>query len=225
MNSMILNLVRKLKKLHLFSQKYFLYDVFFMISIIYLYNQIDSSNFKDYKALNNESLIEILDFEGFDNKNGLNDFIIPNIVHYLIDNQTEMSSIHLLSILSVWLYQKPSKIYIHAKEFKIKPDFLNIINILGIKSIIKIQLFKQKENIFETKIKYKEHLYDFKRLEIMFQYGGIYLSEREILVEPINKFRKYEAVLILNDTNSYQSNIIICNKNARILNSFYDNYR
>ena len=59
----------------------------------------------------------------------------------------------------------------------------------------------------------------------MFQYGGIYLSEREILVEPINKFRKYEAVLILNDTNSYQSNIIICNKNARILNSFYDNYR
>ena len=71
-----------------------------MISIIYLYNQIDSSNFKDYKALNNESLIEILDFEGFDNKNGLNDFIIPNIVHYLIDNQTEMSSIHAVDSLN-----------------------------------------------------------------------------------------------------------------------------
>ena len=128
---------KKLKRIHSLSTKYYLYDAFFLLSIIFLLllllneNDCYYSNNIIFKTNYSSNDINIIDFEGYDNKNGLkNDIIIPNIFHYLIFD-TEMSSNLLASMISAQYYQKPKMIYIHhcdVKNFKISNEKLNIIN-------------------------------------------------------------------------------------------------
>ncbi len=49
-----------------------------------------------------------------DNIKGYPYFIVPNIVHYLVLDQTKLMFVHYLSIKSVLRHQKPDRIYIHC---------------------------------------------------------------------------------------------------------------
>ena len=168
--------------------------------------------------------INIIDFEGYDNKNGLkNEIIIPNIFHYLIFD-TEISSNLFASMISAQYYQQPKMIYIHhcnVNNFKISNEKLNIINKLEIP--FKILKFSQNNKIFGKNPDNKSYINEVNKLLILMEYGGIYLNEHLILYENINYLRRFEAVTILND--EFNSQLIMGHRNARIFKSFYDTFR
>jgi len=225
------NKLKKIKKIHIFSSKYYLYDAFFILSIIYLtlkLNSIDLTNIS-YTIEINSNEIDIIDFEGFDNKNAFqNELIIPNIIHYLIinNNKTEMSSNHLASMISAHYYQKPTMIFIHhSNKFKIPQDILNIINRFKIE--YKILSYEINDKIFGKHPQNKSHINEVNKLLLLMEYGGIYLDEDLILFESINHLRCFEAVIVLNDKKNkkYNSKLIMGHRNSRIFKSFYDSFR
>jgi hypothetical protein len=224
---------KKLKRIHSLSTKYYLYDAFFLLSIIFLLllllneNDCYYSNNIIFKTNYSSNGINIIDFEGYDNKNGLkNEIIIPNIFHYLIFD-TEMSSNLLASMISAQYYQKPKMIYIHhcdVKNFKISNEKLNIINKLEIP--FKILNFSQNNKIFGKNPDNMSDINEVNKLLILMEYGGIYSNEDLILYENINYLRRFEAVTILNDEKKeFNSQLIMGHRNARIFKSFYDTFR
>ena len=59
-----------------------------------------------------------MDFDGFDNQEGANRFIVPNIVHYLRLKQARFTFTDYLCLLSVHINQKPNFIIIHTDVLK-----------------------------------------------------------------------------------------------------------
>ena len=57
---------------------------------------------------------DYLDFEGFDNVNGVNKTIVPDIVHLLYLQETELKFYQVINIFSIYYNHKPGLIYIHC---------------------------------------------------------------------------------------------------------------
>lgn len=199
--------------------KYYLYDVFMIMTVFYLYNRVEDIPVRNQS--NKQELMEIIDFEGFDNQKGLDKAIIPNIIHYiLLSDQTEMSHNHLISIVAANYYQKPSAIYIHAKEFKVKEAYLSVLNRLDINWLIRVKQYEPKRKIFGKNIEYESHFADLKRLEILMEYGGIYLESSAVLSESLDKYRGFESVVCIG-IDEIDNKIVMANKNARFFKAWY----
>ena len=67
---------------------------------------------------------------------------------------------------------------------------------------------------------------DVVRLMILMTYGGIYLDNDVYVVNSLDKYRKYEMTLGLEQIGKVIGNqVIIANQHARFLKTFYDSYR
>jgi hypothetical protein len=233
---------RILLKIHQTFLRKLIYDAWFCGIIIYLLYSIYSikiqieqnvqkrSYSKDY--ISNEETQSInfvskyIDFEGFDNEIGVKEAIVPNIVHYLNLNNSDLSREQYWSILSVIRHQKPAFIYIHrSAQTTLKGHYWSELMQKHNKSFI-INSINHHETIFETKPKYVfKHISDILRLEILIHYGGVFLGENIILAESLEKFFNFEMTVFSETNDSIDNNIIIANQNARFLKSIYDTYR
>jgi hypothetical protein len=59
---------------------------------------------------------DLIDFEGFDNINGLDTPIIPNIVHLLYLQQPYIKFYQLVNILTIYYNHEPDHIYFHCDQ-------------------------------------------------------------------------------------------------------------
>ena len=72
-------------------------------------NRYDSYDYHQY-----------IDFESFDNANGSDHFIVPNIVHMIYldrklpNKKPKFEFAHMIALYSIFLNQNPDKIYIHC---------------------------------------------------------------------------------------------------------------
>ena len=173
----------------------------------------------------------LINFENFNNNTGLgdlDDYIVPNIIHYVHLNQAEIKFPLFLSILSVWLNQKPEFIYFHCNKCNYKGKYWDEINRLKkLRSIIKIkQIFKFDPNIFNKTAGWIHHKSDVVRLLVLMKYGGIYLDNDMLLLKSFNKYRKFEMVTSWDsDSDGIGNQVLIANKNGRLLRAMYDGYR
>ncbi len=172
------------------------------------------------------SIDDFIDFEGFDNQVPSEVQIIPNIVHFINLNQTVISFHQFISILSVWLNHVPKLIYIHCDNCNFKGKYWTaLMNMNELKKIIKLHELPQKNKIFNTNIKWIHHRSDVLRLEVLMNYGGIYLDNDMIIVNSLKHYLHYEAVVSIIYENVIGNQIFIAHRNARILRAFYDQYR
>jgi hypothetical protein len=81
-----------------------------------------------------------------DNIRGYPYFIVPNIVHYLVLDKTELMFVHYISIKSVLRHQKPDRIYIHCNCDKLDGKYWtrleNELNYIDSKKIIFLRIEK-----------------------------------------------------------------------------------
>lgn len=125
-----------------------------IIVIVYIY--LNSTNFNSILVYSKRESFgkneDIIDFEGFDNVNGVNKSIIPNIVHLLYLQQPYIKFYQLVNILSIYYNHKPDYIYFHCddcnfngKYFSKLKEFQSIWNIIKIFKIpFKSTIFGQK---------------------------------------------------------------------------------
>lgn len=249
LNNMIL--IKLLKNLI----KRFLFDIIFIFILIHiLYDQLKTYDYEIkkmdcpvLKGLKQAETIRnyndsFLDFEAFDNEKGTNnDYIIPNIFHYLIykndstTNYYELTYSHYLSILSIIYFQQPQYVYLHYYgddiEFITGEYWNKLMDDKNFnKNIIRINKinYSKSKTIFEQKIVYEKHISDLLRLEILIHYGGIYLDTDVILFNSIDYFRTFEISLfstLPSSTFNINNSIIISNRNARFLKAYHDSFR
>jgi hypothetical protein len=244
-------------KVVLFLQNYSI-DIFFILIILYLLGQNNTINNEkifdqcsNLNSINTEKYNQLIrysddyiDFEAFDNEKGTkNEYIIPNIFHYLIykndstNNYYELTYSNYLSIMSVVYFQQPEYIYLHFYGHEINIDYISgyywnkLINNKNINNkIFKINRinYTKSKTIFEQKIIFEQHISDLLRLEILIHYGGIFLNTDILLFNSIDYFRTFEISLFSSLSSSLlniNNSIIISNRNARFLKAYHDSFR
>ena len=218
--------------------KTFFFDAVFLFIIFYIIFDISSdSENPTVPEINNKSkkierpLLYIennkyLDFEGFDNNVGDVEYIVPNVIHYVNLNRSEISYEQYTSILSVIHFQHPTHIFIHlAQDTNMNGKYWNLLlNNEKINKLIKLKQLNYKDTIFDVKVLHFKHVVEFVRLDVLMHYGGIYLDNDVILAGDLDKFRRFETT-ILNGSSSINDKIIIANKNSRFLKAYSDSYR
>ena len=179
---------------------------------------------------------DYLDFQEFDNENGVNKYIIPNIAHYIYINQTKIKFYQMICIFSLYFNHKPDLIYFHCNNCSFHGKYWNKIkSVQGLWSIIKIHRIPFYDSIFSAKNDYIDdlgrhwihyHKSDVLRLLVLMNYGGFYFDNDVYVIQSLNKYRKYEITIELsNNDNGTASQVIVAHKNARLLKAVFDTYR
>ena len=220
--------------------KTFFFDAVFLFIILYIISDIssDSENPAVPEINNKSKQIErpslyvennkYLDFEGFDNNAGDVECIVPNVIHYVNLNRSEISYEQYTSILSVIHFQRPTYIFIHlAHNAHLIGKYWNLLlHNEKINSLIRLNQLNYKDTIFDVQVTNFKHVVDFVRLDVLMHYGGIYLDNDVILAGDLDEFRRFETTILnQSSNNSISDKIIIANKNSRFLKACSDSYR
>ncbi|CAF3575278.1 unnamed protein product [Rotaria sp. Silwood1] len=167
----------------------------------------------------------------------VNDNRIPSIVHFVIgqgdkddirhryQRSTPFSFINYLTFLAASRHLRPKKFFVHYyyepnsfwwNKTKLDPE----INITLIKR-------RQVKEIFKKNVDHHAHRGDIMRLEVLIEYGGIYLDSDVLTL------RSFVPLLNLNDVvMAHQDDqeaacnaVILAKKDATFLKRLYDAYQ
>ena len=132
-----------------------------------------SDDFPSIKSTNNK-------FEGFDNETGSDQFLVPNIVHYIRFNKTEFSFVDYICIRSAYLHHRPDFIYFHTNVGNFTGRYWDrMANELELYE--RIRILRDVElpmEIFGQELSKDWRLFhgsDIARIRLLMKHGGIYL--------------------------------------------------
>ena len=130
--------------------------------------------------------------ENSDNITGFDNYIVPNVVHYVVLDNPYMDFIHYLSVRSAIKHQKPDRIVIHCNCIPLRGKYWS--QLMESESAPKITVKKRDKpiTIFGKQLSSVYHASDVVRIEIMKTYGGIYLDNDVFVVKSLDPFRKFE---------------------------------
>lgn len=184
-------------------------------------------------ALVQDRQADLLDrFHGFNNETGVDELIVPNIIHYIRFKKKSWSFVEYICLRSAYVQQRPDYIFIHTdviggfrgKYWKWMQDEADL------KSRLVILPAEMPTEIFGQPISemwQPNHGSDLTRIRLLMKYGGIYLDNDVYVVNNLDKYRKFEMTVgWLNKPNETLGNMVfIANKNARFLPLYLDSYR
>lgn len=168
-----------------------------------------------------------------DNLTGWPMDIVPNIVHYVLFEEHKISYVHMLSMFSVLVIQKPETIYIHCDCDKIDDNdanwkrVLEFVNKTNDVTILIDEIEKPKE-IYGIEVDESVrnfHGSDITRYRTLMKYGGIYLDNDVFVCQSLNQFRKFEFTLNWDEDQFLGSQVLMGNRNARFLKFTMETYR
>ena len=180
------------------------------------------------------STSDILDFEGFDNNSTKpgRPLIVPNIVHFIFLNTTRVKFHEMICIFAAYLNQRPDTIMIHCEDCNFKGKYWDQLYSVGpLRRIMQIKKLPVKRGLYgriAPNNRYiMAHRADLWRVQILSQYGGMYLDNDAYVVNSIDKYRVFEMTVGLENTNGVTlgNQILIAHKNARMLKAWTDMYR
>ncbi|XP_077867480.1 uncharacterized protein LOC144356687 [Saccoglossus kowalevskii] len=150
--------------------------------------------------------------------------VVPNIAHYVWFGNLSFRFDHLISLLSAHRVMKATKIMFHTncepngtfwEEAKLTIPTLEIKYRKPPKTIFGYSLEKSK--VF--------HLTDIARLEVLLEYGGIYMDCDVIVVQSLEPLRHYDYVMGREDPTHLNNGILIARKDSLFLKMYYEGYR
>ena len=173
-----------------------------------------------------------LNFSGFDNETGSNNFIVPNIIHFIYFNKTQLTFVDYVVLRAAMRNHGPDKFYIHSNNQE-KPlsgkywDWVRKDKELW--SRIQVFHLDLPQEIFGQQLSKGWRLHhgsDIGRIRVLMKYGGIYLDNDVYVIQNLDKYRKYEFVLNLDEGKRFMgTQVLIAHKDARFLPLWLDTYR
>lgn len=152
------------------------------------------------------------------------DTSIPNIVHFIFGlkpdfGKRNFSYIHYLAIISAHKQLNPEKIYFHYEYepagywWERAKNFLKLNKIYGPKQI------------FGNPIAKYQHMADVLRLEILKEFGGIYLDIDIISLNSCKELLYKKNVMGIEPSVGLCNAIIFAQKNSEFISKWYETYR
>jgi Glycosyltransferase sugar-binding region containing DXD motif len=121
-------------------------------------------------------------FSDFNNETGAAGLIVPNIVHYVHLDQTQLDFVTFLCILSAFYNHGPAAIYLHTNvgdALRQNAYFAILEAIAGSK--LRLMPLARPTHVFGQQLASVHHASDVARIQILMKYGGIYLGEEDKL--------------------------------------------
>lgn len=158
-----------------------------------------------------------------------NDYVVPNIVHYIRFNQVNIKFVEYLCIRAVYLNQRPDFIIFHTnvadfngsywERIKQEKDFYSRIRLVHLEPITHVFDQKLSERFWLW------HASDVQRIQTVQKYGGIFLDNDLYVVQSLDYYRKFETVIGLETEGVVGNQVIIANRNSRFLPHWLDTYK
>lgn len=173
--------------------------------------------------------VEFEEFHQFNNSVPSSEFIVPNIVHFIRFGCHPLTFIDAVCILAAWKHQTPNIIFIHTDQphgFNNGP-YWNVVK-SEIQENVQIMYRLKPLKVFGKPLSedwLNFHAGDVARLQILMEYGGIFLDNDSYIVKSLDKFRNFEMTLGWQDEGNLSNQVIIANKNARFLKLWLESYR
>ena len=147
-------------------------------------------------------------------------FIVPNYVHYIwySNKRKELMFQEYLSVLSVHKFQKPEKIFFHTN---FSPNGVYWEKLLKLEEFVVVTRDRPKK-VFGVKMKKPVHVTDdsdIARVQILLEYGGIYLDTDIWLIRSFDPLRRYSCVLGAQSIKPFRlcGSMILANKTSPFL--------
>jgi hypothetical protein len=161
-------------------------------------------------------------FEYFYDETGTEDgtHLVPNIIHFLRFKDNNFTFVDAVCVLSAFKNQRPDKILFHTEvDGFVGPYWEKVKNTPGI--VYEVLIVTLPDKIFGQNFSKDYHVWrasDVTRIRILMDYGGIFLDNDFYVVQNLNKFRKFEMALGMEeDKPCIGTQVLIANKNARFL--------
>lgn len=119
-------------------------------------------------------------------------YVVPNIVHFVwFGRDMQMNFLNYVSIRSAHIIQKPEQIYLHCDNLPMGPYWERLWKEVPLHIVYR----EPPSHIHGQTLLHRYHKGDVAKLEILMQYGGIYMDYDVIMVRPIDDIRKYDITL------------------------------
>lgn len=135
---------------------------------------------------------------------------IPNVIHFTfgLDKQTEdFLFVYYLAVYSAYVVNKPEKIYFYYHFGPVGEWWERLKEIPGLE-LVKVPL---PEYIGRHEIVKTAHRADKLRMDVLLEYGGVYMDIDTISVRPYKDLLQHETVLGLQETYDGAGWTGICN--------------
>lgn len=174
---------------------------------------------------------DVMNFDNFNNVTGAENLIVPNIIHFIHFDKTELNFVDYIVLRAAMQNHKPDKFYIHSNIPRVNLtgkywDLVRSYNDLWMR--VEVLYLKAPSEIFGQKLSEKWQLYhgsDIGRILLLMKYGGIFLENDVYIVKNLNKYRKYEFVINWEENQFMGTQVIVAHKDARFLRAWLDTYK
>ncbi|KAL5020456.1 hypothetical protein ScPMuIL_003348 [Solemya velum] len=149
-------------------------------------------------------------------------FLVPNIVHFVWFQLERLSFYHFLSILSAHMFLKPCLILIHGDVLPAGEYWGKLLDIVT--NVVHVRSDPPSQ-VFGKNLSWIQHKSDIHRIEVMKEYGGIYLDTDLIVLQSFEFLRNYTYTMGMEDDVGLGNGIILAQKNATFLHHWYQSYK
>ncbi|KAL3836288.1 hypothetical protein ACJMK2_021725 [Sinanodonta woodiana] len=147
---------------------------------------------------------------------------VPYVVHFIWFMYREFDFFNFLSFMSVVRFVRPCLILIHG-DFVPYGRYWHRFT-MTFPYVILVRR-SPKLTIYGKRVEFIEHLSDIMRIEILKDYGGIYLDYDEVVLRSLEPLRIYNYVQGYELPNQLGSQLIMAKRNATFLQLWYDSYK
>ncbi|XP_070554338.1 uncharacterized protein [Ptychodera flava] len=147
--------------------------------------------------------------------------LVPNIVHYIWFTSEEFKFHHFLSVKSAMAIQNAEKIVFHC-DSEPRGEWWDIVREMTGPTLEVLHRDQPSETFGKPVIDVR-HRCDITKVNILLEYGGVYLDTDAIIVKNVNPLRRYECTMGL-DVLGLSNGVVMSAPKAKFMKLIYDSY-
>ncbi|ESO11696.1 hypothetical protein HELRODRAFT_166711 [Helobdella robusta] len=148
---------------------------------------------------------------------------VPKIAHiiWFYPNETEFRFHQAMSLLSLQRFFKPRKIFFWHDTLPTGRWWLFAQQIVAHFLLVP---YKRPTKIFNYTVSVPEHQSDVARIQLLREYGGLYIDLDVVLLRPLDPLLEYETTMGAETPSQLGSGFILAKENSAFLKLWLDSY-
>nr|XP_018902535.1 PREDICTED: uncharacterized protein LOC109034058 isoform X2 [Bemisia tabaci] len=164
---------------------------------------------------------------GLTNETGAPTPIVPNLVHFIVFQKPTVSFIHFVCVLAALRNQRPDKIYFHSNVQLSGPYWERLLKLKEFSERVVLRQIEMPKEIFNQTIREDYRIFhggDIARIQVLMQFGGIFLDNDSYVVKSLDFFRHFEMAIGWDEEQFLGTQIIVAHREARFLDLWLHSY-
>lgn len=145
--------------------------------------------------------------------------MIPKIIHFINIGSRPFTFIHFLAIYTAWKVNADATIYMHLTDEPLGKWWEKARPLCTLNQVERV------ESIFGNPVSNPAHMADVIRLNMLEQYGGIYLDLDVVCINSFTPLLDKTFVMGQEPDSGLCNAVILSDKSASFLHQWKDNYR